>query len=272
MLGATVQDLLERYKPSLLARYPDAALWLAAAVGGLVGAIATIYLIRKCWRKKKGEILPPNDGDGIHSHFATDKMLRFRQAESTEDILALERTEDFGGSLFTDLEQVIEWWECYPRGNFLAVYGTKVIGGMDIWPLKRGAFDDLCAGKTDESGLGPKEFALRSTAGSKQSYWYVGAISMEVQLFRSWRAELVARLIVNAVRAWLAKAPLFPAHFVALAWTVNGKNLLERNGFQRLRRSKAENVYVRTFKSEESMVAILDHWSKFLDETPSSKK
>ena len=140
-----------------------------------------------------------------------------------------------------------------------------IIGGVDIWPLKKDSFNSLRLGERDEESISPDNFVSTSQrSNASASYWYVGSISMKPQMNKRDRTELVARLLVSGFESWLARKPKFPAHILALAWTKAGTNILVRNGFERPKKCKSDKVFVRVFMDAEDVTAVLQYWRRYL--------
>jgi hypothetical protein len=155
--------------------------------------------------------------------------LSFRLAAGREDLEALARTEIYGDRR-TNVDQVVEWWAAFPRGNLVAVYVGAIVGGVDIWPLTPACYHDLLAGRITEEALTSRQFAL---AGSPQggSFWYVGSVSLALQLPPRLRRQALLLLLVHAMRHWQGLFRHYPVHIGAESWTRVGRNLLARLGF-----------------------------------------
>jgi hypothetical protein len=198
--------------------------------------------------------------------YAGDDDLRFRFARDSKDIADLARTEDYGSRGVTDVAQATAWWGANHFGNVLATYKEKVIGGIEFWPITRDAFEDLRLGKLAGEHL-PASSVLADGQRSpmrRGSYWYAASVSLDkVWTKGNRRGEILLRLIVAALEAWLRRDPPFPAHIVTEAWTPQGRNLLVRSfGFTASRKAEGasveDEVYTLTLPDRASAQQLIE--------------
>lgn len=223
--------------------------------GGPVMAVATAALLayaacRYWYRRQLRTIDLPEKWEPPLAHFSGDRRLSFRYATDPQDIAILARTEDYGDHGTSDVALATEWWRAYPKGNRLAIYRGQIIGGIDIWPLTKGAYKHMLNGDISDLDLRPNHFRTQRRNGA--SYWYAGSVSIgEVWRCSRARQELLLRLLIDSLESWLERKPTFPAHVIALAWTGAGRNLLRRNGFTYYTGTKTgrhrEDTYTLTF-------------------------
>ncbi len=216
-------------------------IWLGFAAGCIFYLCAAVSIAFLKRRARTIEL--PRESDAGLSTFANidGSRLRFRPANSRSDVIDLAKTENYGDMGETDIDQVFRWLKRYPRGNWLAIYDNKIIGGIDIWPLKKTAYEALLNGsigeeEIDENSLDPR----RHTAHG--SYWYIASISL-AQVWRKsrHRREILGRLVVDAFEQNLKPAILrYPARIIALTWTAEGANIAQKNGFIRRGTRKSE--------------------------------
>jgi hypothetical protein len=288
---AKVMELASsRHMGQLNADYPDVPTWLLAALVFSVLLPAILWVAKRRWDVYISEIKtpPPRKLDvlkpGSLVKFSNDTALRFRAVQSEDDIAELAKTEKYfeRGEMVgqTNVPQVTEWWRAYPPGNYLMTYRGDVIGGIDIWPLKRSTFESFCQGTREENSITSRDFADFRSKLSRASYWYVASISIKPPWVVALnpltlgmnRHELVLRLIVNGLENWLrtgAIRPKFPAYFCAEAWTSAGRNLLVKSGFTVPKNSRSETRFSRCFVSEAEIHEVLVEWKRLL--TPQTR-
>lgn len=191
------------------------------------------------------------------SSLADDPRLAFRHAEGAHEIAALAETEDYGSFGETDLGQVTGWWSKNRRGNLLAVYDDRVVGGIDIWPITPQAYDAFKRGEMSEKTLDAE--SIESHAATERHHWYVGSISLDADVQpRRVRAEILLRLVLAAITECMRATPAFPAKVLAEAWTNDGRRMLVRFvGFRPALRSHDATDHARLYELEfESAAAV----------------
>ena len=231
----------------------------------LVGvAIIIVFFLVRIYESRKKRALPPVHVPMIpNSKFQMQEKLVIRFAENRQEIIELEKTEDYGDAGSTNLEQAIGWFNCYKQGNILAVYEGKVVGGMDIWPIQKRIFDDMKSGRIGEEQLRGDDM-VGNNPSRKASYWYLASISLGM-VWRGarFRYELLARLIIHATELWGSSVQVFPAHVMALGWTDEGRNLLFHFGFSKVDKSNSafcqDEAFCRTFNSPGEVEALIAH-------------
>ena len=241
--------------------HPETVMWFTLLVSAIFSFAITVALTRRWWRKVKRSLPIPGPEQPPLVKYKDDPKLCFRKAVCQKDIELLEETEDYGDAGVTNVEQVVEWWEAYKSGNYLAVYDGRVIGGIDIWPLKPEAYRKLLSG-ADEESISSRDFQLKLPVRQSGSYWYIGSISMLPRVNKLHRAELIIRLLVTGLRDWQSRLPSYPANLLALAWTRAGSNILQRNGF--VRSARNPNAYERVFESEAELMQAIVYWEKYI--------
>ncbi len=266
--GQFLDRFVMNYFSGLVAAFPNFAEVLLMVSTFLVLLAATVWFARRWWQTLKADLPIPGPETPMLTKFASDSKLKFRCAVSEKDIEDLSITERYekNGQVVgvTNIEQVLSWWNAYPQGNFLATYNGKVIGGIDIWPLKRTTYMALRRGHKDEESIEYYDIAQAGRRINVASYWYIGSISMLPRQLKRERVELVVRLLVNALELWGSRKPTFPAHFLALAWTTAGTNILNRNEFLKPINTTSQEVFTRAFRTREEVGALLDYWRKFI--------
>lgn len=255
-----IQQALESLWP-VLADVPD-RVWQftfgVISVGVMLAAVG-VYRSR---RLRDTRIIEKWDPPG--SKFTNDPSLIIRYVADEFEIEQLAKTENYGGHGETNLPQVKEWWHAYQRGNVLALYKGKIVGGIDVWPLKKSAYSDMLRGRLGEDGLTAQHLAAVSRRRN-ESYWYIGSISLSM-VWKNGQArkELLLRLLVNTLLLWRANSPVYPANFIALVWTPEGMNLLRRNGFASIisaeRPKGADPCFQRRVENDEEMSEVIEDY------------
>lgn len=247
-------EFLER-NFSFLARVPPVA-WDVA--GGILAFAFTMAIAKFFLSKRLRDIEIGNESESPLRAFNSDKYLVFRHIQDEHEIELLEKTENYGARGKTNIPQATDWWRTYSRGNVIAIYKGEIVGGTDIWPIKEQFYLDVISGKKGEDQLLSDELAVQPR-NRKRSYWYVGSISLSMLLRRRRsRREILTRLIVETLKLWQVNKPVFPAHFVALAWTTQGINILDTCGFHCVGRAEhGDPVYQKTITNDEDINNLL---------------
>jgi len=230
-----VWKFVEEHLP-LLKRIPD---WVGLAVAAIVALVVAWLLVRSYARHRLRDLQFPKAWDPPLGRFAHDPKLTFGYVEEPREVAELAETEDYGEKGTTNVAIATEWWTAYRFGNTVARYNGRIIGGIDIWPLKKKSYDQMLDGLLGDMDLRPGHFRVDRPA----SYWYLGSISL-AQVWRSKlaRKELLVRLAVNTMQSWLSRDPKFPATFIALAWTEEGRNMLLGRQFTEHKRKPAGEI------------------------------
>lgn len=262
----SVQNAFESYFP-LLADIPD-LIWQILL--GILSLVIVLAAARYYYRCRKRDLRLVEEWEPACGQFRDDDDLEMRYVRSEPEIEELAKTEDYGSTGETNIPQVLDWWRTYPYGNVVAIYRNKVIGGMDIWPIKKSFYTDMISGHLGEENLTGKEMAVHSRR-RKSSYWYIGSISL-AQVWKGSKArkELLLRLVVNALSFWRSREPVYPATFVALAWTRQGMNLLRRNKFisivKPVNALNKEPCFTMTVENEAEIDELIDQLKGRLSE------
>lgn len=257
--------VLEKSYPNLSA-IPS---WLVTPAVVLVAAIVTIVGLKVYLRRRLTDIDFPQPWEPPMGQFANDPRLQFDYLRDPSEVAELAKTEDYGDKGQTDVEIATGWWKAYQYGNVLAKYSGTIIGGIDIWPITKKTYSLMLDGTIGDLDLRGHHFQLRKPANG--SYWYVGSVSLgQVFRFGKTRRELLLRLFINAMQSWFKQDPVFPATFVAIAWTDKGTQLLIRQKFRfhpRLSHgTEGEPTYTKTFDTPEKFEAFLSKQKRRLAE------
>lgn len=199
--------------------------WVPMVLPILLALIGATVVVKIYARYRLMSFAPLKHWERPANVFAGDPKLSFRYVEKPHDFVDLAKTENYGDWGETDVNLAIRWWEKYRQGQLLMLYEDVIIGGVDLWPVTKKAFDQLCKGSIGDKDIRPADLSIRSNHPKR--YWYAGSISLSM-VFRMGRnrRELLTRLIVHACEAWLSQQPGFPAQIIALVATSSGENLL----------------------------------------------
>jgi hypothetical protein len=207
-----------------------------------VTAWASIILSRRLWLARLQDVdLPGDEAVGLGELLDT-RDLRFRgipmdprdrfHAAAARDIRQLATTETYGEMGDTNFKQVFRWWTIYPSGNWVVEYRGRVVGGVDLWPLKKDVYDGLHAGQLGEEDIDRHSLAPQPDTDTG-TYWYVGSISIDLRMrHRRYRQAVLAKLVETMLTDnFLPSVTAYPAHVLALIWTKQGQNIAARSGF-----------------------------------------
>jgi hypothetical protein len=277
IIDHSLHTLTELLEPALAM---SGRVWLSGAYALL--AWACLMISRRVWLARLRDIaLPADDEHGLEALLDLNQ-LRFRSVHLDEkndrqhtaaahDIKQLASTEDYGPMGRTDFPQVFAWWRVYPKGNWVAEYRERVVGGIDIWPLTREVYLQMRSGDMGEEGLTAQCLAPhQDTEGG--TYWYVGSISLDLRLKnRRYRSAALAKLVETALlQNFMPSVKAYPAHVLALVWTTEGENLAKRAGFAYVGSRKnpkhvaAEPLYELVFSGPEDIVHFVERLQRRL--------
>jgi len=244
-------------KVPLLRLIPD---WVSIAASAIAAVAGAVLLVRWYARRQLRDLQFPRAWEPVLGHFANDPKLTFGYVEEPREVAELAQTEDYGDKGTTNVPIATEWWTAYRCGNTVARYNGRIIGGIDLWPIKKKTYEQMLEGLVGDMDLRPHHFRLDGRA----SYWYIGSISLaQVWRRKLARKELLVRLAVNTMQSWLSRDPTFPATFIALAWTEEGRNLLLGRKFTEHRRKSSagkvnDPTYTLQFASRDDASAFTE--------------
>jgi len=244
-------------------------------------------LSQKLWLARLQNIdLPGDDEEGLgvlldardlRFRLVTDDPADATHTEAHRDIEQLAKTETYGVMGDTDIPQVFEWWRRYPRGNWLAEFRGRIVGGVDVWPLKKAIYERLRAGRIGEEHIKRTSLAPKPDSDTG-SYWYVASISLDLRMrHQRLRKAVLAKLVETMLEQnFLPSVTAYPAHVIALIWTTQGENIANRSGFRYVGKrvseehAAAEPIYEIVFPDETSIRAMIERLHRRLESASAS--
>jgi hypothetical protein len=168
--------------------------------------------------------------DGLHEH------LRVRYVRSTAELEDLWEIDNAAyGEASISYEKFQDWWFSYPSGLHALFFRTRVMGAIGIWPLSAHCAELFTHGRIKESQLYGQ--AMRPFMNSPTKFWYISGIVLRSEL-RGGRAIKI--LLSRGIGRWLACARIdFPCELLALAYSEQGRALLEGFDFFKLQNARA---------------------------------
>ena len=126
-----------------------------------------------------------------------------------------------------------EWWQKYPQGIIGLLENNTIIGGMSFWPLHPRGFDLLNEGLIKEKELTSHDIDTLSPKGI-----YIS----EIAIAEKYRGKQYSQLLLQSFlqQSILYKNSEKKLPMLALAYSIQGKSVLQKTGF-RLHR-KAEKM------------------------------
>jgi hypothetical protein len=168
--------------------------------------------------------------DGLHEHL---QVRYIRSTAELEDLWEIDNAA-YGEASIT-YEKFQDWWFSYPAGLHALFFRTRVMGAIGIWPLSTRYAELFTNGRVKESQLNGR--AMRPFMNSPTRFWYISGIVLRSEL-RGGRAIKI--LLSRGVGCWLATARIdFPCELLALAYSDQGRALLEGFDFFKLQNAKA---------------------------------
>lgn len=121
-----------------------------------------------------------------------------------------------------------QWWTAFPQGLHVLFFDNEIMGAMGLWPIPNDWAQNLKTGKAREAELPFPEMVKAAEKGA--TFWYISGIVLQADLIGSRAIKI---LLTESLRVWLSSPGLikFPCEILALAYSTQGKALLERFGF-----------------------------------------
>lgn len=175
-------------------------------------------------------------------------------------VYSIEQAE-YPSDSIPNYETVLAWWNDYPNGVIFLEHNGGIVGALGLWPLQMSAFNGLSSGQMTEGDITQRHI-IAAGSGNLQ-WWYVADIILKPE-FRGTRMAL--KLLREALALWLGEAPLADSvHCVALAYSTQGKSLLEKMGFQEGPTSPDQHpVYI----CSASAIELRQKWSALFGSKP----
>jgi hypothetical protein len=168
--------------------------------------------------------------DGLHEHL---QVRYIRSTAELEDLWEIDNAA-YGEASIT-YEKFQDWWFSYPSGLHALFFRTRVMGAIGIWPLSARYAELFTHGRIKESELNGR--AMRPFMNSPTQFWYISGIVLRSEL-RGGRAIKI--LLSRGIGCWLANARIdFPCELLALAYSEQGRALLEGFDFFKLQNARA---------------------------------
>ena len=168
--------------------------------------------------------------DGLHEHL---QVRYIRSAAELEDLWEIDNAA-YGEASIT-YEKFQDWWFSYPSGLHALFFRTRVMGAIGIWPLSSRYAELFTHGRIKESQLNGR--AMRPFMNTPAQSWYISGIVLRSEL-RGGRAIKI--LLSRGIGCWLATARIdFPCELLALAYSEQGRALLEGFDFFKLQNARA---------------------------------
>jgi hypothetical protein len=125
-------------------------------------------------------------------------------------------------------ETLRKWWTAFSEGLHVLFFENIIMGAMGLWPIPNDWARNLKAGKAREAELPFQEMVKAAEKGA--SCWYISGIILHADLIGSRAIKI---LLTESLGEWLSSHGLikFPCEILALAYSTQGKALLERFGF-----------------------------------------
>lgn len=254
----------------------------------LVVCVIFSWILIRWYRKYQCRKIPiPKPEYELLKKYVNDSNLKFRYNENKDCIINTAKIEEYGGRGETDIEQVFKWWLLYRGAAIVMTYKEKIIGGIDLYPIKQDIYKKMLDGELEEEDLtnptvqfDPYMIGVTDKAPRNGTFWYIAGISLSA-VFRKKRdrLELLIRLIVNTAEKWLEpkppspnystklRKPLFPAHLIAISWTKEGANLLA-HGLEfsyRCKDKSGDEVYEKIFTKKEDVEIFIQKYKARLE-------
>lgn len=131
-------------------------------------------------------------------------------------------------------DHLLNWWRAYPKGSYILLEGTVIIGAFGLWPLKKTPFLEIIDGKRGEKDISTKSL-YKPGSITEFEHWYISGIVLD-KSFRKTRA--LRYLMSQALSLWLDQGNLAPSiRICAFAYSPEGEALLRRFGFRKCKDS-----------------------------------
>jgi hypothetical protein len=140
------------------------------------------------------------------------------------------------------------WWKKYPRGVYVLVEDSEVIGAVGLWPIRQSAFEQIVAGKWDEKQIGPASICPERGLRDHR-FWYVGDIIFDANNRDrgAWTGKLLVLLLEALLREWRTSRHLAPTIELCAVGFEKGIPLLDNFQFSFETNSPGNlPVYTRT--------------------------
>jgi hypothetical protein len=168
--------------------------------------------------------------DGLHEHL---QVRYLRSTAELEDLWEIDNAA-YGEASIT-YQKFQDWWFSYPSGLHALFFRTRVMGAIGIWPLSPRYAELFMNGRIKESQLNGR--AMRPFMSTPTQFWYISGIVLRSEL-RGGRAIKI--LLSRGIGCWLANARIgFPCELLALAYSEQGRALLEGFDFFKLQNARA---------------------------------
>lgn len=123
-----------------------------------------------------------------------------------------------------------DWWKKFPNGIIGLLLNETIIGGMSYWPLNKKVFDDLSNGKIKE-----KEITSQSIDIVRSKGIYISEIAILPTFRKKNYAVRLLHQFIEERNGLKVSNKLLPV--LALAYSKEGKNILQKMGFILLKSS-----------------------------------
>lgn len=171
---------------------------------------------------------------------AIENLLEIIENEEIEVVDYISNTDDlkelwemdveaYGECAFT-FEEYKKWWETYKEGLTALYINNRIVAAYGIWPISRSTMEHLKNGEIKESAIKPLN--LWEGKVDAAQHWYIAGIVSR----KAYAKRILATLINVGFVQWLStKHVQYPVEILAIAMSPNGRNIMERFGFKKIR-------------------------------------
>lgn len=127
-----------------------------------------------------------------------------------------------------------DWWERYPVGNTIVLSDNVIAASFGLWPISEGTATSFIEGRIKESDIEP--VSLEECDQQPQRYWYASGVVLRLPYRNTVKANPIKPLLSTALSLWIGSDRIsYSTQVLALSYSLEGKNMLNRFGFGRIR-------------------------------------
>ena len=173
--------------------------------------------------------------------------------DELEEIWKIDYEEYKESNISKDI--LFKWWNTYKEGLYIVKKNMVVIAGLGIWPLSKDVYNNLKNGSINE-------FELDVLNKNTSKYWYISGIVV----IKKYRSIILRYILYSIIKNWYKNQ--LKSNFVtigSIAISIEGKNLLIKNGFSLLKNNnKRKNnfQFFEIFTSKKDVKKIITKYSK----------
>jgi len=153
---------------------------------------------------------------------------------STERLRALYALDlEAYGRTAIDWERFLQWHSTYDMGLRVVLEQDRIVGAIGVWGLSEQQTRGLIGGQLREQDLIPLTHEQLGNGGSP--FWYVSGVVVDAELRRSLATPLKLLLRAGVGQIFNSGKPRYPANVYALAYSDEGRSLLDGLRFQEIK-------------------------------------